>query len=246
MLAQPSSEGDDTPELRRSAHLGGATDDHHGRYRGDVTGAVHHPIFARIYRLQSRLIERELGESRSELLAGLSGRVVEIGAGNGMNFGYYPTSTTEVVAIEPEPYLRRLAVRQAQRAPVPVSVSPGVAEQLPLADGVFDGAVASLVLCSVQSQDRALHELARVLRPGGELRFFEHVRSHVASRARVQMLLDRSRMWPLMAGGCECSRDTLSAMTAAGFDVEQARAVRVGAACGPTNPFVIGRARTRA
>lgn len=207
---------------------------------------MHHPIFARFYRLFSGVIEHEAATRRNELLAGLHGRIVEIGAGNGMNFGHYPATTGEVVAIEPEPYLRHLAEREARSARVPVSVRAGVAEALPLPDASCDGAVASLVLCSVQDQARALSELRRVLRPGGELRFLEHARASDTGRAHIQVVLDRTRLWPLVAGGCRCSRDTLGALAQAGFTVERVQIVALGPSWAPTNPVMLGHARASA
>jgi ubiquinone/menaquinone biosynthesis C-methylase UbiE len=110
--------------------------------------AVRHPIFARFFdRLSER--EEELGqaEHRREMLAGLSGRVVELGAGNGINFRHYPSAVTELVAVEPEPYLRERAQEAARAVPVPVTVVDGLGGALPFEDGTFDAGVASLVLC---------------------------------------------------------------------------------------------------
>ncbi|MEA2467958.1 MAG: hypothetical protein QOJ57_2084, partial [Thermoleophilaceae bacterium] len=141
-----------------------------------MTQAVHHPLFARLYALISPKAEKAgVGDHRREMLDGLAGRVIELGAGNGLNFAQYPESVTEVVAVEPEPYLRSRADEAAAAAAVPVTVVEGTADRLPAADASFDAAVASLVLCSVPDQARALAELRRVLRPGGELRFYEHV-----------------------------------------------------------------------
>jgi ubiquinone/menaquinone biosynthesis C-methylase UbiE len=177
---------------------------------------VRHPVFARIFHGVSPLLEREAGKRRAELVAGLSGRVVEIGAGNGANFKHYPATVDEVVALEPESYLRRKANDAARLAPVRVTVSDGVADPLGLPERSFDAAVVSLVLCTVPSPQRALAELRRVLKPDGELRFFEHVRSQDPRKARLQRRLDRSGSWPRLAGGCHCARDTVSAIEAAG------------------------------
>jgi SAM-dependent methyltransferase len=103
---------------------------------------VQHPILARVYERLSRLMEREVGQRRDELLAGLSGRVVEIGAGNGLNFQHYPTEVEEVVALEPEAYLREKAGRAAQDTPVRVSVGDAAAYPLPLDAASVDAAVA--------------------------------------------------------------------------------------------------------
>ncbi|MFE6668820.1 class I SAM-dependent methyltransferase [Streptomyces sp. NPDC057697] len=208
--------------------------------------AVHHPVFARFYARMSVVAETRAGLAalRSELLADLSGRVIEIGAGNGLNFAHYPPTVSEVVAIEPERSLRRLAVRAAVRAGIPVDVVPGAAEALPVKSEAFDGAVASLVLCTVRDVERALAELVRVLRPGGELRFFEHVRADDRAMAATQWALDRT-VWPLVTGGCHTGRDTLAAIERAGFAVEVYHRVRMpewGVRL-PTSACVLGTAR---
>ncbi|MFI6725927.1 class I SAM-dependent methyltransferase [Streptomyces atratus] len=208
--------------------------------------AVHHPVFARIYARMSVAAETGagLGALRSELLAGMSGRVIEIGAGNGLNFAHYPPAVSEVVAIEPERSLRQLAVRSALRAGIPVDVVPGTAEALPVKREAFDGAVTSLVLCTVRNVERSLAEIVRVLRPGGELRFFEHVRADDRAMAATQRALDRT-VWPLVTGGCHTARDTLAAIERAGFTVETYRRVRMpdwGIRL-PTSACVLGVAR---
>jgi SAM-dependent methyltransferase len=205
-----------------------------------MTGSLRHPIFARAFDRVSPLMEREIGARRDELLAGLSGQVVEIGAGNGANFAHYPSTVREVVAIEPEPYLRERATHVARTAPVHGRVRGGIAERLPLEE---DAAVVSLVLCSIADPQNALAEIRRVLKPAGELRFLEHVRSRDPRKARVQRSLDRSRLWPRLAGGCHCGRDTIAALAAAGLRVEQIRSFDLGPSWMHTNPHVLGRAR---
>lgn len=207
---------------------------------------VRHPIFARAYdHLFSPLIEREVAHLREELLAELAGSVLEVGAGNGASFAHYPSRVTELVAVEPERYLRMQAERAAARAPVPTSVRAGSAESLPVASASFDAAVVSLVLCSVSDLGLALAELRRALVPGGELRFLEHVRSKRPRKARVQELLDRSGLWPALAGGCHCARETAAAIEAAGFQIERVRTLDAGPSWIHTNPMMIGHARSR-
>jgi ubiquinone/menaquinone biosynthesis C-methylase UbiE len=206
------------------------------------TGDVRHPLFARFFDRLSRAMEEEVGPYRAQLLAGLTGRVLEIGPGNGINFRHYPASVDEVLALEPEPYLRTKAQRAAASAPVPVKVSGGVADSLEFPDASFDAAVACLVLCSVPDQAAALAQLRRVVKPGGELRFLEHVRSPASGKARVQTILDGLRVWPRLAGGCHCSRDTLGAIQAAGFRVEELSRVDLGPSWVITNPHLLGRA----
>jgi ubiquinone/menaquinone biosynthesis C-methylase UbiE len=181
---------------------------------------VHHPIFARMYaRTAEKGEEKGAAEHRARLLAGLSGRVIEVGAGNGMNFPHYPESVEEVVAVEPEAHLRELAVEAAERAAAPIRVVDGVAGELPAEDASFDAGIASLVLCTVPDQERALSELFRVIRPGGELRFYEHVASERRGLSRFQRFADAT-FWPRVSGGCHMNRGTGEAIERAGFVVE--------------------------
>ncbi len=206
--------------------------------------AVHHPLFARVYdRISRSAEETEEFEHRRELLAGLSGRVIEVGAGNGLNFKHYPETVTEVVAVEPERYLRERAAEAAAEARVPVRIVDGLAEELPAETASLDAGVVSLVLCSVADQAVALAELARVLRPGGELRFYEHVASETPGIARLQRALDF--VWPRIAGGCHTSRTTAEAIERAGFEVESRRrlSVRPCVLVAPVAPHVLGVAR---
>ena len=180
---------------------------------------------------------------RRRLLSGIAGRVVEVGAGTGANFAYYPSAVTEVLAVEPEPHLRALAERAAATAPVPVTVVDGVADRLPAGDAAVDAAVVSLVLCSVPDQTAALRELHRVLRPGGRLHFWEHVRADGGALARVQRVMDAT-VWPAVGGGCHAGRDTAAAIAAAGFTVERLERFRFPETQVPmpTAPQILGTA----
>jgi SAM-dependent methyltransferase len=210
-----------------------------------TTTDIPRPRFARMYlKAAARADRRGATEHRRRLLRDLSGRVVEIGAGNGLNFAHYPATVTDVVAIEPEPTLRAIAQQAAARAPVPVSVRQGTASAVPLEDGEMDAAVASLVLCSVPDQARALGELHRVLRPGGELRFYEHVIARCQPKRAILQLADHSGLWPAIGGGCHPARDTGAAIEAAGFTIE--RCERFGfraSAVEPSVPHILGIAR---
>lgn len=204
---------------------------------------LRHPIIARLWNRMSHTAETRfhLGEMRDEALAGISGRVLEIGCGNGINFQHYPSAVTEVVAMEPEPYLRAKAEEAAREAPVPVTVLPGTSDSLPFGDGEFDAALASLVLCTVPSQTSALAEIRRVLKPGGRLHFFEHVLDEQPKFARFQHRFDvvysRVNGW-----GCHADRDTTSAIETAGFEMERLRRFRhdMGVLARPLSPHAIG------
>lgn len=195
-----------------------------------------HPVFARLYEWASAAMDRAGAvEHRQRLLAGLTGRVIEVGAGNGRNFAHYPPEVTAVVAVEPEPRLRAAADRAAAQAPIPVTVVDGLADGLPAQDRAFDAAVVSLVLCSVPDQAAALAEIYRVLRPGGQLRFFEHVTAERAGALRrVQRLVD-STFWPMLCAGCHTGRDTAAAIADAGFAIDELERFRFPAQ-GPTTP----------
>jgi len=207
---------------------------------------VHHPVFARLWSLMSQHEPAEIRRHRDELLAGLSGRVIEVGAGAGSNFAHYPAAVEEVVAVEPEPYLVKQARAATARAHARIEVLDGVADHLPVDDCSFDAAVACLVLCTVPDQMRALAEMRRVLRPGGELRFYEHVLSDRRALALSQRAVDRV-FWPRAFGGCHTARDTPAAIAAAGFEVEDQRRMWVNPVpiAFPVGSHAIGRARRR-
>src|ERR1700736_3493006 len=157
---------------------------------------VSHPIFARFWAWMSPRLDRGgAADHRRRLLTGLAGRVIEVGAGNGLNFAHYPPGVTDVLAVEPEGHLRKIAKRNASDAPVPVEVVAGGADHLPARDAGGGGGACSLVLCSVPDQARALREAHRVLKPGGELRFFEHVRAETPGLRRTQRVLDATTVW---------------------------------------------------
>lgn len=188
-----------------------------------------------------------MAELRQELLAGLHGRVVEVGAGNGMNLRHYPPTVTEVVAVEPEPHLRALATQASREVPVPTTVMAGTAEHVPLQTAGVDAGVVCLVLCSIDDQRSALAELHRVIRPGGELRFLEHVAAETPGLRRVQRLADAT-IWPLIAGGCHTARNSVAVIDEAGFEVTSMRRLRFpdSRVPVPAAPHAIGVARRAA
>lgn len=203
-----------------------------------------HPVFARAFaRAVGDMDRRGAERHRRELVADATGDVVELGSGAGSNFRHYPVAVRRVIAVEPDSYLRGLSAEAAQEAPVPVEVVEGVAEALPLPDASADTVVASLVLCSVADQRLALQEVRRVLRPGGLLLFYEHVRSEQRLLALTQDLV--TPIWRHAAGNCHPNRDTLAAIRSAGFRILGVR--RFGfapASPGPRLAHILGAART--
>ncbi len=129
-------------------------------------------------------------ELRGRLLAGLCGRVIELGCGDGHAFELYPPEVESVLAVEPDPTARAVAAERARDAAVPIEVVDGDGAALPAEDGAFDAAVVVWVLCSVGDPAAALGELRRVLAPDGELRFYEHVRSEHAAFRLLQRAVD--------------------------------------------------------
>jgi ubiquinone/menaquinone biosynthesis C-methylase UbiE len=206
---------------------------------------ISNPFFVRFYR-RNRIsaVKRGENEHRRRALDGLTGRVVELGAGDGANFPLYPSTVTEVIAVEPEPRFRAQAEEVARSADIPIRVLPGTAEALPVEDESVDAVLASLVLCTVPDQAAALAEARRVIRPGGELRFYEHVHADRQPLRTVLEIADRSRIWPTIGGGCHPARDTLSAIKAAGFTVERCEQFPFSpSAIIPKIPHILGVAR---
>lgn len=179
-----------------------------------------HPFFARVWTMKSARESEALRDLRRENLAGLSGRVLEVGAGTGTNFGFYPDTVREVVALEPEPRLCAKARHAAAEAAVPVTVVPSAIEDLSAAEP-FDAVVCALVLCSVAHLGHALTQIKSLLKHGGELRFLEHVAS-AGWPGVVQRLADAT-VWPRLSGNCHTHRDTERALVEAGFDIGATR-----------------------
>jgi ubiquinone/menaquinone biosynthesis C-methylase UbiE len=204
--------------------------------------SVYGRLFARFYdRVMARSESAGLTEQRAALLAGARGRVLELGAGTGLNLGHYPAdAVSELVLTEPEePMLRRLAPRAASATPRATAVG-APAEELPFADASFDTVVSTLTLCTVSDPPAALAEARRVLVPGGRLLFLEHVRAGDARAARLQDRL--TPLWRRVGHGCHPNRDTLAAIEAARFDVEHVEHDRFPQAPRIVAPLISGSA----
>ncbi len=178
-------------------------------------------LFGRVYagcydRFMDRIDRAGAAKHRRRLVEEAGGEVLEIGAGTGRNLPLYRTAE-RVIALEPDPAMRARARQSAREARVPVEVVEGDAMDLPFPEASFDAVVFSLVLCTLPDLERALTEARRVLRPGGKLRFYEHVRAAEPRLARWQDRLERP--WGWIGRGCHPNRDPAAAVAAAGFIV---------------------------
>jgi ubiquinone/menaquinone biosynthesis C-methylase UbiE len=198
-------------------------------------------IFAAMYdRMMAGTEKAGLGERRHELLAQADGRVLEIGAGTGVNLGHYTDAVSELVLTEPEePMAKRLEEKAATQGR-PVTVVRAPAEALPFPDDSFDTAVCTLVLCTVNDPERALAELERVLKPGGRLLFLEHVRSDDPGLAKWQ---DRfSPVWRRIGHGCNPNRPTPDLIRSSRFENVEMEEDQLPKAPPIVRPMRVGRA----
>ncbi len=202
-----------------------------------------HKWFAAYWDRMVKLEARGLQELRDLTVAGLSGRVLEVGAGNGANFHRYPQTVTDLIATEPDAFMLERARKRAAELNRPVKLHQVPAEELPFGDASFDAAVSILVLCSVSDQARALEEIRRVLKPGGRLRFIEHVRYGGALGGAYQDLL--APAWRWLGAGCNPNRRTAEAIAGAGFNIAEVHGFKLAPPIPPlsvTRPAVFGTA----
>jgi ubiquinone/menaquinone biosynthesis C-methylase UbiE len=200
-------------------------------------------ILAPAYDRMSRSSEEAgLGELRQGLLADATGRVLEIGAGTGVNLAHFGPSVKSLVLTDPEPPMLQRLQRAATEHRPDAQVLQAPAEELPFEDDSFDTVVSTLVLCGVEDQPRALREARRVLRPGGRLLFIEHVRADDPSLARFQ---DRINRFNRFLVGCECNRRTLTAIEAEQFEVTHVERTMTPKAPKFVRPLIVGSAISR-
>ncbi|WP_248963194.1 class I SAM-dependent methyltransferase [Sphaerisporangium perillae] len=175
----------------------------------------HHPRPVRFGRAEGSRPTPE----RRHLMDGLTGRVLEIGAGDGVKLTCYPPGTEEIILVDSDPFLRATAKDVAAGVPIPVRVIDGTTARLPVPDASCDTVVCSLVLCCAPQAQAALAEVRRVLRPGGRLRFYEHQRSCNPAITLAERLITPA--WSRMCGGCHPAHDVLAPIRAAGFVMER-------------------------
>ncbi len=177
-----------------------------------------------------------LGARRGELLEGLAGHVVEVGCGTGAMFPRYAPPIAKVTAVEPDATFADRAIAAARHASVPIEVLPGTGEAIPLADAAADAAVVALVLCSVESPAAVCRELARVVRPGGQVRLLEHVRS--PGKLAGMLMHAVNPLWVALNGqGCRLNRDPLPVLEEAGLHVDHVEPFQVFSAGLPAFPM---------
>jgi ubiquinone/menaquinone biosynthesis C-methylase UbiE len=198
-----------------------------------------HKVFAAFYDKMLASIEKKvLGRRREALLAGLTGRVLDVGAGTGVNIPYFKSAATVVLA-EPDGAMRAKMDAKLSKASVPVETSGAPAEKLPFPDESFDAAVCTLVLCTVANPEQALSEIHRVLRPGGTLVVLEHVEA--PEDAKLHKWQRRiGPVWTKMAAGCVLTRDTASTVEKAGFTFSSLENLRELPNWMPISPMIQG------
>ena len=184
-----------------------------------------HRWFAAIYERLNNVQEKSAAvqKIRKEIVGGARGRVLEIGAGTGASFPYYGDEVTEVAAVEPDPFMLPKARARAEAIDKPIEVHHAPAEELPFEDDSFDTAVSTLVLCSVSNPEKALSEIKRTLKPGGQLRVYEHVRYINRFGAFWQDAIKPA--WKWFGAGCNPNRDMAQHILDAGFEFESLRRI---------------------
>lgn len=208
--------------------------------------ALWNEVWASAYdRFQARMEEGGLADMRAELLGGAAGDVLEIGAGTGANLKHYGAGVESLVLTEPQAAMSRRLDRHIAPAGSPgrPEIVEASAEDLPFPEGRFDCVVSTLVLCTVKDARRAIEEVSRVLKPGGEFRFLEHVRSPESRRAAWQDRLNP--LWRRIGNGCECNRDLLDAIKSSPLEVTEVRSGTMPRSIPIVSPYVTGVAVKR-
>jgi SAM-dependent methyltransferase len=207
---------------------------------GKVYDATWGRVFSAVYdRLLAGTEEAGMRERRREVLGQARGRTIDIGAGTGANLGLFPDDVGQVVMVEPDPHMMRRLRPKVGAAGADVELVEAGAEQLPFPDDSFDTAVFTLVLCTVPDPAAALAEAARVLKPGGQMLFIEHVRGE-GGLATWQDRLEG--LWKLFADGCRCNRDTVASIEDSPLSVQQVEHGELPKSPPLVKPLVWGRA----
>lgn len=210
-----------------------------GRIYNATWGRMFSALYDRAFEASE---EAGLREMRRELLAGARGRVLELGSGTGLNLELYPHEGLDCLTLtEPDPHMFKQLRERAEKSCPGADLLQAGAEALPFDDDSYDTVVVTLVLCTVPDQPAALREISRVLAPGGQLLFLEHVRSEEPGLARWQDRLERP--WHFIGDGCHCNRDTVAGISAAGFELGDVEPGELPKIAPIVRPLVRGSAR---
>jgi SAM-dependent methyltransferase len=199
-----------------------------------ISAVVYDPFLWRAERAGQR-------ERRHELVARATGRTVEIGAGTGLNLTHYPDDLDELLLVEPDGPMRARLTKRLDASDRSAKVFDAPAEHLPFPDESIDTVVSTLVLCTVDAPHLALREIARVLKPDGQLLFLEHVRAESPRLARWQDRMERP--WRAFARGCRCNRATAGLIVACGLQIDELSDARWRRMPRIVRPLIVGRAR---
>lgn len=209
-----------------------------GRIYDNTWGRMFSALYDRAFEASE---EAGLREMRAELLKQARGRVLELGSGTGLNLELYPREGLDCLTLtEPDPHMFKQLKRRAKEIGCAADLVEAGAEDLPFDDDSYDTVVVTLVLCTVPDQPAALREISRVLAPGGQLLFLEHVRSSSSDLAKWQDRLERP--WRFLGDGCHCNRDTEAGLKAAGFELRDVDHPELPKAPPIVRPMVLGRA----
>jgi ubiquinone/menaquinone biosynthesis C-methylase UbiE len=213
---------------------------------GQIYDATWGRMFSALYdRAFEASEEAGLREMRGDLLRQARGRVLELGAGTGLNLELYPHEGLDrLILTEPDPHMFKQLRQRAEKDCPGAELMEAGAEELPCDDDSFDTVVVTLVLCTVPDQPAALREISRVLAPGGQLLFLEHVRAEDASLAKWQDRLEKP--WRFLGDGCHCNRDTEAGLRAAGFELSEVEHPELPKAPPIVRPMAKGSARLAA
>jgi ubiquinone/menaquinone biosynthesis C-methylase UbiE len=209
-----------------------------GRIYDETWGRGFSALYDRCFKAAE---EAGLREMRREVLAGARGRVLEVGAGTGLNLELYPKQGIESLALsEPDPLMVKQLREKLEESEREAELIRAPAEDLPFADDSFDTVAVTLVLCTVPDQPAALREIQRVLKPGGRLLFLEHVRAEDPGLARWQDRVERP--WRFLGDGCHCNRDTVAAIAGSRFEIDELERARLPKAPAIVRPLIRGSA----
>ena len=210
---------------------------------GRIYDATWGRMFSALYdRAFEATEEAGLREMRGQLLRQARGRVLELGSGTGLNLELYPREgLASLILTEPDPHMAKQLRKRAEELCPGADIREVGAENLPFEDDSFDTVVVTLVLCTVPDQPAALRQIARVLAPGGQLLFLEHVRSSDPGLAKWQDRLEKP--WRFLGDGCHCNRDTEAGLTAAGFELSDLEHPELPKAPPIVRPMATGTAR---